>query len=151
MKFLPICLNIENKKILMIGGGKVAAHKALILNKFVEKITILAPEIDPVLNPNEFILIRKEYEKNDLDGYDLLYVCTDNRELNQQIKKDAESIHLLANVCDAPSDCDFVSPAICQIENISIAVSSDGKEVKRSVSVRNQILDLINKGVIKIN
>jgi len=43
LKFLPVSLNITDKKILIIGGGKVASHKLAGIKSFSENITVLAP------------------------------------------------------------------------------------------------------------
>ncbi|MCD7977836.1 MAG: bifunctional precorrin-2 dehydrogenase/sirohydrochlorin ferrochelatase [Tannerellaceae bacterium] len=151
MNFLPVNISIRNKKILIIGGGKVAFHKATILARFTGEITILAPAWRKDFREWEFTFIRKTYEKKDLQNYHLIYVCTDNRELNQQIKQDANEAGILASVCDAPELCDFTSPAICRKENLTISVATDGKEVKRAIAIRNRIQELIDNGVLNIN
>ena len=45
MMFLPINIRIDDKKILFIGGAKIAMHKILTVEKYTSNITILAPEI----------------------------------------------------------------------------------------------------------
>jgi siroheme synthase-like protein len=150
LQFLPISINVTDKKILLIGGGKVATHKATILARFVDRVTVIAPDFTPEIKQLPFSFIEKEYEKNDLQGFFLVYVCTDNHELNKQIKADAESLGILTSVCDAPLLCDFVSPAIHKTGNISIAVSSNAQNVYQSVDIRNQIKQLIEDGRIYI-
>lgn len=150
LQFLPISINVTDKKILLIGGGKVATHKATILARFVDRVTVIAPDFTPEIKQLPFSFIEKEYEKNDLQGFFLVYVCTDNHELNKQIKADAESLGILTSVCDAPLLCDFVSPAIHKTGNISIAVSSNAQNVYQSVDIRNQIKQLIEDGRIHI-
>lgn len=151
LQFLPISINVSNKKILLIGGGKVATHKAIIMARFVTNVTVVSPDFTPEILQLPFTFIPKEYEKTDLDGYFLVYVCTGNQELNKQIKADAESIGVLTSVCDAPLLCDFVSPAIHKQGNITISVGSNAQNVYQSVDIRNQITKLIEEGVIKIN
>ena len=151
MKFLPVSINISNRQILIVGGGKVAAHKAEILYRFTDQAIVLAPEIDEKFQELPFLIRKKEYEPDDLNEFQLVYICTDNHELNQQIKNDAEGRGIIASVCDAPDLCDFVSPAICLKNNITIAVGSDAKEVKRSIAIRNRIKELIENGILRID
>lgn len=150
LQFLPISINITNKKILLIGGGKVATHKATILSRFVQEATVIAPEFTEEIKQLPFSFIQKEYEQKDLVGFFLIYVCTDNHELNAQIKADAEEIGILCSVCDAPLLCDFVSPAIFKKGNITIAVGSNAQNVHQSVAIRNQIKALVEDGTIQI-
>ncbi len=151
MDFLPISINISNRRILIVGGGKVAAHKAAILYRFTDCATVLAPQIDEKFGELPFLIKKKHYEPRDLDEFQLVYICTDNHELNKQIKEDAEDRGIIASVCDAPALCDFVSPAIYLHHHITIAVGSDAKEVKRSIAIRNRIQELIENGTLRID
>lgn len=148
--FLPISINVTNKKILLVGGGKVATHKASILQCFVNQVTILAPAFTPEIKKLPFRFMEKKYESGDLDGFFLVYVCTEDHVLNKQIKNDAEALGILTSVCDDPLLCDFVSPAIHKEENITIAVGSNAQNVFQSVAIRNQIKELIENGRIHI-
>jgi len=150
LQFLPISLNVTGKKILMVGGGKIATHKATIMKRFVDNVTVVAPEITPEIEALGYTLIRKEYEASDLDGSFLVYVVTDNHELNKQVKLDAEERGILTSVCDAPLLCDFVSPAIHKEGHITVSVGSNAQNVYQSVDIRNQIKELFENGTIQI-
>lgn len=139
MKFLPININIEGRRILIIGGGRVGLHKATILSRYTSEATVISPEFREGFDALPFTLVQKKYAPSDLDGAFMVYICTENHLLNEQIKHDAEERHVLASVCDAPALCDFTSPAIHSADGITIAVSSDAKDVKRSIRVRDRI------------
>lgn len=151
LNFLPISINITNKKILIIGGGKVGFHKASILNRFTDKATIISPQFHEGFKDLPFELIEKKYESTDLNGAFLVYVCTENKLLNSQIKTDAEALGILASVCDNPPLCDFISPAIYKKENVTIAVSSNARDVYQSLDIRNQIQSLEQDGIVLFN
>lgn len=148
--FLPISINITGKKILLIGGGNVGYHKASILNRFTDKATVISPDFHEGFNNLPFILIRKTYEVEDLDGAFLVYICTENKELNHSIKNSCEERGILASVCDDPIHCDFTSPAIYKNDNVTIAVASNAQNVYQSIGIRNQIQGLVENGNIKI-
>ncbi|MDR1865283.1 MAG: bifunctional precorrin-2 dehydrogenase/sirohydrochlorin ferrochelatase [Bacteroidales bacterium] len=143
LNFLPVAINIAGKKIVIIGGGKVGFHKASLLSRFTDRACIISPEFHEGFDELPFIRIRKNYDKDDLQGAFLVYICTENEALNARIKRDAESLGILASVCDNPRLCDFVSPAIHREGNISIAVSSNAENVRRSIRVRDQIRELL--------
>lgn len=149
LQFLPISINVTNKKILLVGGGKVATHKGSIMARFVNQVTVIAPEFTDEIKQLPFTFIEKEYDKTDLFGFFLVYVCTGNHELNAQIKVDAEALGILTSVCDAPMLCDFVSPAIHKEGNVTISVGTNGQNAMQSVAIRNQITELIEKGQIQ--
>ncbi len=127
--FLPLNLRIDNKEILVIGGGKVGAQKVRLLKRFAANITVLSIQVSQELILEKVRWIKKGYEKNDLNGYFIIYACTNNRALNMQIKKDAEKLNCLVNVVDDPELCDFISPAIYKENEMTVAVSSNGQNV----------------------
>ena len=45
MDFLPISVRITDGSLLLVGSGREAAHKATILSRFTDKVTVIAPEI----------------------------------------------------------------------------------------------------------
>ncbi len=139
--YLPININISNKKILIIGAGKVGLHKAKILSRFVDSATIISPFFLEEFDKLPFSKIQKEYQPSDLQGAFLVYVCTENHQLNEQIKHDCQTKNILCSVCDNPSLCDFTSPAIFKDQNIMVAVSSNAKDVRKSMSIRDVIKD----------
>ena len=115
LHFLPVNINIDGKRILIIGGGRVGLHKATILSRFTDSATIISPTFREGFQSLPFRLLQKAYEPADLDGAFLVYICTENDELNRRIKQDAEQRHVLASVCDNPSLCDFTSPQLTSI------------------------------------
>ena len=151
LQFLPISINVTNKKILLIGGGKVATHKGTIMARILgPQVTVVAPEFTEEIRKLPFNFVSKEYDKSDLEGFFLVYVCTGNHELNAQIKADAESLGILTSVRDSPFLCDFVSPAIHNEGHVTISVGTNGRDAFQSVAIRNQITNLIQEGKIII-
>ncbi len=151
LQFLPISINVTNRKILLIGGGKVATHKGTIMARFVDQVTVISPEFTPEIKQLPFTFIEKEYEKGDLQGFFLVYVCTGDHELNARIKGDAETLGILTSVCDAPMLCDFVSPAIHKEGHVTISVGTNGRNAYQSVAIRNQITALIKDSKISLD
>lgn len=150
MSFLPLCVQIENEQILIIGGGKVALHKIEGLERFTHNIKVVAPEIVEGIRQRSWIEVdQKGYASSDLQGHLLVFAATDNPELNAQIKSDSLTCRCLVNLVDNPAKGDFASPAIFKHNNMSVAVSSNGENVHASVQWRNAIRLLVEDGTIK--
>ena len=149
MTFLPVCINITDKKILVVGGGRIAAHKLKTLLKFTNNIVALAPEISDEINNLNIEIIQKKYSPDFLNNFFLVYACTNNSKLNLKIKSDANKLGLLVNICDSPDNCDFTSPAIFKQQNMSVAVSSNAENVKKSIKWRNKIKEVFDTNLHK--
>ena len=143
--FLPISIDISNRKILIIGGGQSALKKIRILQRFGATMEVLAENIDKEILSIGITCYQKRYEKSDLQGYLMLYSCTNNQELDTQIALDGREAGVLVNIHDNPSLCQFVSPAIYQDGNITVAVSSNALDVYESIRLRNLIQKFLEK------
>ncbi len=137
--FMPIAIDVNDKKVLLIGGGKVAMHKIDILLQYANHIEVVALEIDDELKRKVSRWQEKAYQESDLDGSVIVYACTNIKELNAQVKADAAKRNILVNVVDNPAECDFVSPAIYKRNFVSVAVSSNARNVYKAIEVRNKI------------
>jgi siroheme synthase-like protein len=85
----------------------------------------------------------KTYERNDLAGAFLVYACTNIKLLNERIYGDCQELGILVNVVDNPLLCDFVSPAIYKNDYLSVAVTSNARDVYKSIEVRNKIKSIL--------
>lgn len=143
--FLPLNIRMEGKKILFVGGGSVALRKIRTIEQFTRGITILAPEINEELRGRGFTERYKSYESGDLEGYFLVYASTNDHEVNRRIRDDAERLGILVNVVDNRELSTFISPAILSRDDMVVAISSNGRNVKKSVVCRNRIRELMEK------
>lgn len=137
--FMPVSLDIYNKKILIVGGGKVAGHKVQLLKRFTNSLHVIGLSVSDAIKREAVAYTEKEFEASDLEGFFMVYACTDDRELNRDIKLKANALGKLVNVADDPELCDFVSPAIYREGNMTVAVSSNGEDVMKSIKWRNRI------------
>lgn len=141
--FLPLNIRVDDKKILFVGGGRIAMHKIQTIEQYTRNITILAPEISEELRGKGFTEILKSYEPSDLDGFFLIYASTNDNEVNRRVKEDAAARGIMVNVVDNRELSDFISPAIIRKGEMTVAISSNGQNVKRSVEWRNRLRDTV--------
>lgn len=139
-EFLPISINITDKKILIVGGGNAALTKVRSLHRFNVSITVIGIKIDPAfLEIDNIHIIHKSYDPSELEGFFMVYACTDNKHTNEIIREHCHARSILVSLADNPRLSDFISPAIYKEGDMTVAVGSNGKNVKQSVMVRNNI------------
>ena len=130
MKYYPINLNIKNKNCLVVGGGAVGARKTSTLLKSGAVTTVVSPEFSSGFNnlgKQGVTLLKKKYNKKDLENMFLVIGATDNSELNLEISKHAKDMGILCNIADLPDESDFILPSIVDREDLLITISTGGK------------------------
>lgn len=116
----PLFVSLSDKKIIMIGGGKIATRRVKALISFTEKITVIAPEIseDLMKLSNTISIIQREFIEEDINGAYLVFAATNNRSVNKKIGNLCRQNNVLVNVCDNKDECDFYFPALFFDENV---------------------------------
>lgn len=154
MNTFPLFFKLENRKVLIVGGGDVALRKADLLSRAGAAITILAPdistEIQALLSDDRHELIYKNYNKSYMTGARVIIAATDDETLNHQIHADATALNIPVNVVDTPHLCDFIFPAIVDRNPIVIGISSNGKAPVLARLLRARLETLIPQGYGKL-
>ena len=128
MQFLPLFHKLQDRPVLVIGGGEVALRKARLLSDAGARLRVVAPEIRSELQAlagADGIFLRG-YASGDLQGVALVIAATDDVPLNAQISADAQALGIPVNVVDAPALCSVIFPAIVDRSPLIVAVSSGG-------------------------
>ncbi len=131
MNTLPLFFELENRPVLIVGGGEVALRKADLLDKAGAIITFISPTYEARLtaqfNNSRHTLITERYQKKYLEHKTIVIACTDSEAINAQVFHDCQIHNIPVNVVDNPALCSFIFPAIVDRNPITIAVSSAGK------------------------
>lgn len=131
MRYFPLFMDLENKPVLVVGGGEVASRKIEAVLKAGAKVTIVSPtlveELQEWVNEGRCYWIKNFYSSELMDGhYVQVWATTNNPSLNHQVYRDAKQRNLLVNVVDDKPYCDFITPSMITRGRIQIAISSGG-------------------------
>lgn len=131
MDYLPIFCRLDNKPVLLVGGGEVAERKARLLLDAGARLTVVAPELDPELAElaanGSIEWLAGEFAPLQLAGKWLVVAATDRREVNALVYQSANQARIFANVVDDPKRSSFIMPSIIDRSPLMVAISSGGK------------------------
>lgn len=155
MRYFPMFLDIENKPILVVGGGEVACRKVDSLLRAGGEVTLVSPMVAPYLKQlieeNKIQWVQNFYSSQLLgDHYLQVWATTDNPELNHQVHNDAKKKGILVNVVDDLPYCDFITPSMINRGRIQIAISSGGASPVLVRNIREKLETVLpqNMGMI---
>lgn len=144
----PIFLKLSGRRVLIAGGGKMAALRARQLIRAGASVTVVAPKVSSGIEEmamNDSIeLIRRGFERSDLgNGYYMVIGATDDPEVQKAVFEEAERRGILCNVVDSPVRCNFFTPAVVERGNLKIAVSTSGRSPLLAGKVRQYLEEAI--------
>lgn len=130
MDYLPLFVDVRTRKVVLIGGGVVAARKAELLIKAQAQLVVISPSLCSQLQSqcqqNHFIWLAEEYRSSLLDDAFLVIAATDDTQLNETVFYDANERKIFVNVVDDQPLCSFIVPSIIDRSPVIVAVSSGG-------------------------
>ncbi|MBY6053776.1 siroheme synthase [Cytobacillus firmus] len=129
MNYFPLLMNLDYKKVIIIGGGHVARQKAEALLPTKAQVTVISPEITEKLQKyiHEGLVTWKEksFEPADLDDAALIFAVTNDEEVNNAVEEAAQHWQLLSRA-DAKGRVDFINPAVVRRGEFVLTVSTSG-------------------------
>jgi uroporphyrin-III C-methyltransferase/precorrin-2 dehydrogenase/sirohydrochlorin ferrochelatase len=130
MDHLPIFLDMNGKRTLIVGSGVVAARKADLLLRAGSAVTIVAPELGDELSQLE---MNYDFDHKtgalcaeDLKDCMVVFGCSQDDAVNQQLCEYAAAAGIMVNVADSTKNCDFTMPAVVDRTPLLIAISTGG-------------------------
>ena len=142
-RFYPILVDLQGKKALVVGGGKVAQRKIESLLEYGASVHVIAreltAELEQLRSRKRIELLGGEFSEAHLEGAFLVIAATDNALLNRRVSQEAQKRGLLVNAVDQPADCNFIVPSVLSRGDLLIAVSTSGKSPAFARKVRLEL------------
>jgi precorrin-2 dehydrogenase len=141
--FFPLILSLASRKVVVVGGGKVAARKVSKLLEAQAQITIIAPELESALfelsKQSQLIWQKSCFKPEQIAGFDLVIAATNDHEVNMEIVTAARKAKILVNSVDEAVYSDFLFPAIVRRGDLLIAISTSGKRPALARKIRQEL------------
>jgi precorrin-2 dehydrogenase / sirohydrochlorin ferrochelatase len=129
-RYYPIHLDVTGRLCVIVGGGAVAARKALGLLEAGATVRIVSPEVSDAVKAlvadGRIEYVSSCYRGDSLDGACLVIAATNAREVNTRVAADARSRNLPVAVADAPSEGTFIVPSVVRRGEFCVTVSTGG-------------------------
>jgi len=151
MSFFPAYFNLNNKKILLVGGGYIALEKLEKLVDFTEDISVISKEVSTAFltfaHKYNIVVEKRLYEKGDILGYDIVIVATDTVALHKEIFEESRSTRILVNSVDNTAYCDFIFPSYIKRGDLTVSISTSGASPALAKRLRTYIEKLIPSNI----
>jgi len=148
--YFPILLDIEEKDILVVGGGKIAYRKIKTLLNYGARIEVITPEIieekiNLLLEEGKIGITLRKFQDKDIDNRFLVVGATNNKELNKRIYDLGDSKNILVNNITTKEDLNARFCAVHRGEDFQVAISTDEGDPKRALRLKKKVIESLEK------
>ncbi|WP_454696088.1 siroheme synthase CysG [Achromobacter aegrifaciens] len=148
MKLFPIFADLQDRRVLVVGGGAVAERKTLSLLEASADVLVGAPELTPALAAlaaeGRIRHLSGRFDPAWLDGVWLVVAATDHRDTNAAVSQAADARRIFSNVVDDPELSSFQVPSIVDRSPVIVAISSSGVAPVLARRIRERIESLFD-------
>jgi len=123
---LPVFLKLAGRRVLVVGGGPVAASRIPSLLASGADVTVVAPDVRYEIERMAVCVRRRPFRPDDLDGA-WLVVAAAPPDVNRVVSAEAEARRVFVNAVDDPAAASVYTGGVLRRGGVTIAVSTEGR------------------------
>ncbi|ACZ90050.1 uroporphyrinogen-III C-methyltransferase [Streptosporangium roseum] len=144
-------LRLSGRRVLVVGGGRVAQRRVPALLDAGALVTIVSTSVthalDDLIATGRVIWEARPYQVGDVDGAWLVQACTDDRAVNTAVAAEAEAKRIWCVRADDKDASAAWTPASGQVDEISVAVTAGG-DPRRAAGIRDAVVGALRDGTV---
>ena len=135
----PVNLLLRGRRVLVVGGGAVAASKLPALLEAEAVVHVVAPAVSPAVRALPVTWDERPYREGEAAGYHYVVSCTGDPAVSEQVFRDADSAGVFVNAADDPEHCSATLPATHRRGPLLVAVSTSGHSPALATWLRDEL------------
>jgi uroporphyrin-III C-methyltransferase/precorrin-2 dehydrogenase/sirohydrochlorin ferrochelatase len=147
----PLLLDVAQRRVLVVGGGPVAARRVQSLVAAGGDVHVVTPfaceDVWNLATEGRITLHLREFEPADVDAAWLVHTATGEPAVDQQVADESHARRVWCVRADDAAASAAWTPAVVRLGDLTVAVNADS-DPKRAVAVRNAISNQLNSGAL---
>lgn len=149
----PLLLDVTDRRVVVVGGGPVAARRARGLLADGADVHVVAPalceDLAELAGAGALRWHARPYAPGDLDGAWLVHTATGDRRTDDQVAADAEADRTWCVRADDAAASSAWTPAVARAGDVTLAVGA-GRDPRRAVALRAALQGLLDAGALPV-
>ncbi len=125
-ELFPAFLKLAGRKVLLVGGGRVAAAKLEPLLAAGAQVRVVAPEIRPEIERPGVNTSRRPFAAGDLQGV-WLVIAAATPAANAEVARAAEARALFVNAVDDTENASLYLGGVLRRGGVTLAIGTEGR------------------------
>ena len=126
MSVFPVFLKLGGRRVVVVGGGPVAAGKLRGLVDAGASVTVVSPRVVDAIAAAPVEIIQRAFVPEDLDGA-WYVVAAAPPDVNREVSRAAHARGIFVNAVDDIENASAYAGAVLRRAGVTIAISTDGE------------------------
>jgi len=145
----PVALRLAGRRVVVVGGGRVASRRVRGLLDAEADIVLVSPTVSSTVealsDAGRITWLPRPYAEGDLSGAWYAIAATDDPGVNTAVTQDAQRGGVFCVQVDDGDASSAWTPAVGRYDGITVAVSGD-RDPSRAASVRDEVVRRLQDG-----
>lgn len=140
-ELLPLFLNLTERPVLLVGGGRVAAAKLRQLLAAGARVRVVSPVVQPSIAASDdprIDIVQRGFVASDLDDV-WLVVAAATPAVNRAVAEAAEVRRVFVNAVDDPANASAFLSGVIRRDGVTVAISTSGDAPALTALVRESL------------
>jgi uroporphyrin-III C-methyltransferase / precorrin-2 dehydrogenase / sirohydrochlorin ferrochelatase len=149
----PLTLRVAGRRVLVVGGGPVAARRVEALIDAGARVVVVSPwlceDLAEAAAAQQVEWHQREYRTGDLDGAWLVHTATGDRDVDTAVAADAQESRVWCVQAGDAGAATAWTPAVTRVDDVQVAVNAGG-DPPRAARLRNAIAAALQSGQLPL-
>jgi uroporphyrin-III C-methyltransferase / precorrin-2 dehydrogenase / sirohydrochlorin ferrochelatase len=145
----PLMLSLAGRRVVIVGGGRVALRRASALLEAGANVIVIAPVVLPELAELPVTVLARQYREGDLAAAWLAHAASSDPAVNAQVAAEAERNRIWCVRADDAAVSAAWTPAVTRHGEVTVAVTAGG-DPGRSQRLRAAIAQALAEGTLPV-
>jgi siroheme synthase-like protein len=140
---LPANLIVRGKRVLVVGGGRIAARKIAPLVELGARVHVVAAkandDVRAMAQARNLTLDERDFRAGDVAGAWLVFTATGDPAVDRAVYDAAEAAHIWVNSADDPDNCSLTLMSLVRRGDLVVAIGTGGRSPALAAQLRRQL------------
>jgi siroheme synthase-like protein len=142
---LPVNLLVRGRRVVVVGGGRIAARKIEPLLDLGAEVVVVAREIAPEIrgwaDAGRCRIEERPFEPADIDGAWLAFTATGDPAVDGAVFAAGEAARVWTNSADDPDHCSFTMMSVVRRADVVVAFGTGGRSPALAAHLRRVLTE----------
>ena len=139
----PVNLLVRGRRVVVVGGGRIAARKIEPLVEAGALVEVVSPEVGTEVrawaDAGRLVLHERAFRAGDLEGAWLALTATDDPVVNTAVHAAGEAGRVWVNSADDPANCSFTLMSVIRRGDLVVSVGTGGRSPALAAQLRRRL------------
>ena len=148
--FISFALRVKGRPALIVGGGRMASRRAVILLKAGAHVRVVTTEVGDgmrvLVRQQAAALERRAFADADIDGCDLVVAATNSPDLNAHVAGLCRAAGIWVNDVSSSKNSSLIFPSLIDRDPIQVSVVTSGAAPTLARMLKSHLKNCIPSG-----